>query len=1351
MTFFHLKDKPDVGEVEKIVITQDGMGESPAWLVNRVYVVHCWSGRCLMFCAERWCAISTAVFNTSSSDCWFWRSVVFARRLSDDLGRSCVLKPSPMVDEVGVLVETEHAESTAFGSDTDKQSSSYRANSVMWDTFQLVSVSAWVKALVSISVTELQQIEADLLDIEVSTVSDFALLMDGRSKDDLRMFVGSGEDALDAVWDALQSLYETDANVSRQHIVDTDDNVVIAKAVNEEQAALLISTAEENEVARITRGQAADAAAVASAAAAEAAKIALDTARIKSEEEDAARKAQQEAEVAQLVAQTVESLVAALEETEEIRAAAEQVRVAAEQAESYRKVLVAQVGKERVAAEATLAEATLLAEGEMENRRRIADKLQAVRVKAKNVQQAQSRHRRSRNIARPTSAEVAQLVSNTMLKVKNDEETSRIDALEFVEIHGDRAREFPLQFYRQSNANKTCTIREDIDKSSAQVGTILPGQIVKIESVLDFHRQVRAKICFGWISLTGADGNTLFEPVDTEPVEKALAKMANPGEHVAVSSDLTGTEEQVLGTVTVRVLSAAGIAAADGKSKSDPYTRVNIDYTSEWAQALLPPECKTPALSNTLNPVWSSENSFEFAVYSLSDILCFQVFSRNSFKKDVFLGVGRLSCRRTKSSDDGMFSIELETSTEQSVKKSQDIDVKGVIFTHVEFLALNVFEHVTADAIVPSPPPDVTVVIREVEIVLLEIVEAICRELNVSAPDSELEYELEIEPTLNVQRNAISAAGDSEAYDQVNRMEDLCVVTPDAATAMKRVILRHEELPSEPVEQIQRMRDAGLINAGQAAAFEKLLAMPEAEADSITDLIAGVNSLDQGGVNMFLDWPTEDEAGKARIFLDEGKKKEAQILAARETQLSKVAAEQAVAAKFLGEEKSRLAAKEAEIARSTAEQEAAATLVAEEAAATLMAKEQAEAAAVKEAEAERLAVQHTETARVAAEEAQKAKATEEAEAARETAADLNVVAAPPVQGGGSITVGAKKSEILETMPVGLWLQCMNALSESERLGFEVELQGMGATTVGEVVEVMGNKDELGMFFEENETAVEILWNCLNAVREDPSINWGTYLVQIPPASGVDTRLVSGDGQLEESIQIDSAAILDTAMPDGVTPVPAAEIDVKTKPGVRPPASTSKEQDIGLFLRSLGVLDEEGNEALEAELRDMDVSDVGDVEELLTEKDDLTLFVEDNEEAVNKLWAAFEAVWNGLDPIDSQIVNAVSSEPEPVAELAGALDTDAKTATADDNYAAPDDGQVTGNTQISVWLASLDVMDAPGCDAAVEEFQDMNVITMDDLIEMLEEKDDLALFLGDHEEKAEPIWEMFLAFKETLDT
>ena len=177
-----------------------------------------------------------------------------------------------------------------------------------------------------------------------------------------------------------------------------------------------------------------------------------------------------------------------------------------------------------------------------------------------------------------------------------------------------------------------------------------------------------------------------------------------------------------------------------------------------------------------------------------------------------------------------------------------------------------------------------------------------------------------------------------------------------------------------------------------------------------------------------------------------------------------------------------------------------------------------------------------------------------------------------------------------------------------------------------------------------------------------------------------------------------------------------------------PALGGKEQPIAEFLSAVGAQTVEQTAALVEEFKDMEAELVGDVEELLAEKEDLELFVEEDQAALDTIWAAFEKAW-GRDP-EPAAAPAPAPEPAPApSDPARSVSAPASTTTpapapappaplpsptppVETAPAAPADGgsgEVAGDTDVGEWLSKL--LPAEGFEEVVAELNDMRVLTV----------------------------------------
>jgi len=76
------------------------------------------------------------------------------------------------------------------------------------------------------------------------------------------------------------------------------------------------------------------------------------------------------------------------------------------------------------------------------------------------------------------------------------------------------------------------------------------------------------------------------------------------------------------------------LIAADSNGKSDPYVIIKIEHG---------PHARSKIISKTLNPVWNEE--FKFHLKTGDETIEFEVFDKDNFKKDDFLGKATLSLK----------------------------------------------------------------------------------------------------------------------------------------------------------------------------------------------------------------------------------------------------------------------------------------------------------------------------------------------------------------------------------------------------------------------------------------------------------------------------------------------------------------------------------------------------------------------------------------------------------------------------------------------------------------------------------------------------------------------------------
>jgi len=86
------------------------------------------------------------------------------------------------------------------------------------------------------------------------------------------------------------------------------------------------------------------------------------------------------------------------------------------------------------------------------------------------------------------------------------------------------------------------------------------------------------------------------------------------------------------GTLEAEIVSCENIPAADSNGTSDPFVRVAFSNIPELAQ-----EAETAVKSNTLNPVWTAKNKFQFFTAQPMDEIALQVYDKNKFGKNVML------------------------------------------------------------------------------------------------------------------------------------------------------------------------------------------------------------------------------------------------------------------------------------------------------------------------------------------------------------------------------------------------------------------------------------------------------------------------------------------------------------------------------------------------------------------------------------------------------------------------------------------------------------------------------------------------------------------------------------------
>lgn len=157
------------------------------------------------------------------------------------------------------------------------------------------------------------------------------------------------------------------------------------------------------------------------------------------------------------------------------------------------------------------------------------------------------------------------------------------------------------------------------------------------------------------------------------------------------------------------------------------------------------------------------------------------------------------------------------------------------------------------------------------------------------------------------------------------------------------------------------------------------------------------------------------------------------------------------------------------------------------------------------------------------------------------------------------------------------------------------------------------------------------------------------------------------------------------------------------------AHAGLDQSVETFLRATGVLGSEELTALVDEFEDMDAKTVGDVEELLTDKSDLELFIDDNPAALDKIWAAFEQAWQTSDgqtvplPADDSAQTPAPAEEEDQAPPAPAP------ANSDAENAENAEIENAAGENVEEWLKNL--LTADEAESVVAELHDMNIHTV----------------------------------------
>eukprot|EP01130_Rhizamoeba_saxonica_P014000 TRINITY_DN6040_c0_g1_i1.p1 TRINITY_DN6040_c0_g1~~TRINITY_DN6040_c0_g1_i1.p1 ORF type:complete len:245 (-),score=36.76 TRINITY_DN6040_c0_g1_i1:165-899(-) len=116
---------------------------------------------------------------------------------------------------------------------------------------------------------------------------------------------------------------------------------------------------------------------------------------------------------------------------------------------------------------------------------------------------------------------------------------------------------------------------------------------------------------------------------------------------------------------TITITEAHNLKAGDKDGSSDPFVKCKIVGHHHYL--------KTPVIKHTLDPIWSSHNTFKIAVRE-GDTLIFEIWDKDQFGKD-FLGVASFVPTQE---NEGDHVLELGSRVDH-----QDCDITGVL--HIQY------------------------------------------------------------------------------------------------------------------------------------------------------------------------------------------------------------------------------------------------------------------------------------------------------------------------------------------------------------------------------------------------------------------------------------------------------------------------------------------------------------------------------------------------------------------------------------------------------------------------------------------------------------------------------------------